>query len=100
MKDIAVTILCSILLLAIAIPAAWATEQWMEREGQKVRRGNNRKGQGSPAAPARYLLTLLGLVDRPQPRPSQPPNMLFCPVVQRDRANPSDNILVASHAAT
>jgi hypothetical protein len=36
MKDIAITILCSILLLAIAIPAAWATEQWMEREGQKV----------------------------------------------------------------
>jgi hypothetical protein len=35
-KDIAITILCSILLLAIAIPAAWATEQWMEREGQKV----------------------------------------------------------------
>jgi hypothetical protein len=35
-KDSAITILCSILLLAIAIPAAWATEQWMEREGQKV----------------------------------------------------------------
>ena len=35
-KDIAITILCSILLLATAIPAAWATEQWMEREGQKV----------------------------------------------------------------
>jgi hypothetical protein len=31
-KDIAVTILCSILLLAIAIPAAWATEQWIDRE--------------------------------------------------------------------
>jgi hypothetical protein len=32
------TILCSILLLAIAIPAAWAaTEQWMEREGAKKR---------------------------------------------------------------
>jgi len=35
-KDIAITILCSILLLATAIPAFWATEQWMEREGQKV----------------------------------------------------------------
>jgi hypothetical protein len=35
-KDIAITILCSILLLAIAIPASWATEQWMESEGQKV----------------------------------------------------------------
>ena len=35
-KDIAITILCSILLLATAIPAAWATEQWMEREVQKV----------------------------------------------------------------
>jgi hypothetical protein len=35
-KDVAITILCSILLLAITIPAAWATEQWMEREGQKV----------------------------------------------------------------
>lgn len=35
-KDIAITILCSILLLTIAIPAAWATEQWMEREGQKL----------------------------------------------------------------
>jgi hypothetical protein len=35
-KDVAVTILCSILLLAIAIPAAWATEQWMERESQKI----------------------------------------------------------------
>ncbi|MGD0446146.1 MAG: hypothetical protein ABSA39_19605 [Edaphobacter sp.] len=35
-KDIAIIILCSILLLAIAIPAAWATEQWMEQEGQKV----------------------------------------------------------------
>jgi hypothetical protein len=35
-KDIAITILCSILLLAIAIPAAWATEQWMERESQKI----------------------------------------------------------------
>jgi hypothetical protein len=35
-KDIAITILCSILLLATAIPALWATEQWMEREGQKV----------------------------------------------------------------
>jgi hypothetical protein len=35
-KDVAITILCSILLLAIAIPAAWATEKWMEREGQKV----------------------------------------------------------------
>jgi len=35
-KDIAITILWSILLLAIAIPAAWATEQWMERAGQKV----------------------------------------------------------------
>jgi hypothetical protein len=33
-KDVAVTILCSILLLAIAIPAAWATEQWMERAGE------------------------------------------------------------------
>lgn len=30
------TILCSLLLLAIAIPAAWATEQWMEREGQRI----------------------------------------------------------------
>ncbi len=35
-KDVAVTILCSVLLLAIAIPAAWATEQWMERESQKI----------------------------------------------------------------
>jgi hypothetical protein len=35
-KDVAVTILCSILLLAIAVPAAWATEQWMEMEGQKI----------------------------------------------------------------
>ncbi|WP_263359947.1 hypothetical protein [Acidicapsa ligni] len=35
-KDVAITILCSILLLAIAVPAAWATEQWMEREGQKI----------------------------------------------------------------
>ena len=35
-KDIAVTILCSILLLAIAIPAAWATEQWIDRDSQKV----------------------------------------------------------------
>ena len=35
-KDIAVTALCAILLLAIAIPAVWVTEQWMEREGQKL----------------------------------------------------------------
>lgn len=35
-KDVAVTVLCSILLLGIAIPAAWATEQWMERESQKL----------------------------------------------------------------
>jgi hypothetical protein len=35
-KDVAVTILCSILLLAIAIPVVLATEQWMEREGQKI----------------------------------------------------------------
>ena len=35
-QDIATTILCSILLLAIALPAAWATEQWMERENQKI----------------------------------------------------------------
>jgi hypothetical protein len=34
-KDVAVTILCPILLLAIAIPAAWATEQWMERAGER-----------------------------------------------------------------
>jgi hypothetical protein len=34
-KDVAATVLCSILLLAIAIPAAWATEQWMERAGEK-----------------------------------------------------------------
>ena len=34
-KDIAITILCSILLLAIAIPTAWATEQWMERAGER-----------------------------------------------------------------
>jgi hypothetical protein len=34
-KDIAVTIICSILLLAIAVPAAWATEQWMERVGER-----------------------------------------------------------------
>ena len=38
MKDVAVTILCSILLLAIAISTAWATEQWMERASQKVAR--------------------------------------------------------------
>jgi hypothetical protein len=35
-KGVAITIVCSIFLLAIAIPAAWATEQWMEREGQKI----------------------------------------------------------------
>jgi hypothetical protein len=35
-KDLAIRTLCSILLLAIAIPVAWAIEQWMEREGQKV----------------------------------------------------------------
>jgi hypothetical protein len=35
-KDVAIIVLCPILLLAIAVPAAWATEQWMEREGQKV----------------------------------------------------------------
>jgi hypothetical protein len=35
-KDVAVTVLSSILLLSIAIPTAWATEQWMEREGQKI----------------------------------------------------------------
>jgi hypothetical protein len=35
-KDVAVTVLCSALMLAIAIPAAWATEQWMERASQKV----------------------------------------------------------------
>jgi hypothetical protein len=35
-EDVAVTVLCSILLLAIAVPAAWATEQWMEREGQNL----------------------------------------------------------------
>jgi hypothetical protein len=35
-KDGVITILCSILLLATAIRPAWATEQWMEREGQKV----------------------------------------------------------------
>ena len=35
-KDVAVTVLCSILLLVIAIPAAWATEQWMERAGDKL----------------------------------------------------------------
>jgi hypothetical protein len=35
-KDVASTVLCSILVLAIAIPAAWATEQCLEREGQKV----------------------------------------------------------------
>jgi hypothetical protein len=34
-KDIAVTVLCSILLLAIAIPAAWATEQWMEQASER-----------------------------------------------------------------
>jgi hypothetical protein len=34
-KDVAVTILCPILLLAIAIPVAWATEQWMERAGER-----------------------------------------------------------------
>jgi hypothetical protein len=34
-KDVAVTILCAILLLAIAVPAAWATEQWMELAGEK-----------------------------------------------------------------
>ena len=37
-NDVAVTILCSILLLAIAISTAWATEQWMERASQKVAR--------------------------------------------------------------
>jgi hypothetical protein len=35
-KDVAVTVLCSALLLTIAIPAAWAKERWMQWEGQKV----------------------------------------------------------------
>jgi hypothetical protein len=35
-KDVAVTVLCSILLLAIAIPAVCVTEQWMERESRKI----------------------------------------------------------------
>jgi hypothetical protein len=34
-KDVAVTVLCSILLLGIAIPAAWATEQRMEKAGER-----------------------------------------------------------------
>jgi hypothetical protein len=35
-RDIAISVLCSALLLAIAIPAAWATEQYMERESHRV----------------------------------------------------------------
>ncbi|MBN9616944.1 MAG: hypothetical protein BGO25_01730 [Acidobacteriales bacterium 59-55] len=35
-KDVAITVLCSILLLAIAIPAAWATEQCLKREGRQL----------------------------------------------------------------
>jgi hypothetical protein len=35
-KEVAIATLCLLLLLAIAIPAAWATEQWMESEGQKI----------------------------------------------------------------
>jgi hypothetical protein len=35
-KDIAISVLCSALLLAIAIPAAWATEQWMQRESHRI----------------------------------------------------------------
>jgi hypothetical protein len=35
-RDIALAVLCSVLLLAIAVPVAWATEQWMERQGQRI----------------------------------------------------------------
>jgi len=35
-RDIALAILCSVLLLAIAVPVVWATEQWMERQSQRV----------------------------------------------------------------
>lgn len=35
-RDIALAVLCSVLLLAIAVPVAWATEQWMERQSQRI----------------------------------------------------------------
>ena len=34
--EIAVTIISTVMLLTIAIPAVCATEQWMEREGHRV----------------------------------------------------------------
>jgi len=35
-REIAVTVVCGSLLLAIAVPAAWATEQWLERQSHRV----------------------------------------------------------------
>ena len=35
-RDLAISVLCLALLVAIAILAAWATEQWMERESHRV----------------------------------------------------------------
>lgn len=34
--EIALIVICSVLLLAIAVPAAWATEQWMEGQSQRI----------------------------------------------------------------
>jgi hypothetical protein len=34
--NIALIVVCSVLLLAIAVPVGWATEQWMERQSQRV----------------------------------------------------------------
>ena len=35
-SEIAVSVLCLVLLLTIAIPAFWVTEQWIERQGHRV----------------------------------------------------------------
>lgn len=35
-RDIAISVLCWVLLLAFTVPAAWTTEQWMERESHRV----------------------------------------------------------------
>jgi hypothetical protein len=34
--EIVVTAICSVLLLAIAIPAFWVTEQWIEKQSHRA----------------------------------------------------------------
>ena len=34
--EMTVNVVCASLLLAIAVPAAWATEQWVGRQSHKV----------------------------------------------------------------